>query len=84
MCGASEEVISRIKDSAVTDEMLSIFACAGLKDKVMAEVMLSIEDHLARRVGSMDAGVIVFSKVHGVLGMTEKAAGLLRKIREEN
>ena len=84
ICGASPDITAKIMDSAVTDDMLSILACAGLKDKVMAEVMLSIEENLARRVGSMDAGVMTFSKVHGVLGMTEKAAGLLRKIREEN
>ena len=83
-CGASTEVIGRIMDSAVTDDMLTILDGAGLRESVMASMTRKTEEQLEqRRFGAITVGAITFSKVYGVLGATAHADALLKKIREE-
>jgi len=84
MCGASAEVVRKIMDSAMTDDMLAILEEAGLRQTVMASVMERMHFHLTHRsVGSMTVGAATFSNVHGILGKTADADQLLEQIRKE-
>ncbi len=84
MCGASAEVVGKIMDSAMTDDMLAILDEAGLRQTVMASVMARMHFHLIHRpVGTMQVGAATFSNIHGILGRTEMADELLEKIRKE-
>lgn len=84
MCGASAEVVRKIMDSAMTDDMLAILEEAGLRQTVMASVMARMHFHLTHRpVGTMQVGAATFSNVHGILGRTEAADELLEQIRKE-
>lgn len=84
MCGASAEIVRRIMDSAMTDDMLSILDGAGLRRAVMESVMERVNFHLSHRpIGAMRAGAITFSNVYGVLGRTEAADSLLGQIKSE-
>jgi len=84
MCGASAEVVRRIMDSAMTDDMLAILEEAGLRQTVMDSVMSRMHFHLNHRpIGNMTVGAATFSNVHGILGKTENADTLLEQIRKE-
>ena len=84
VCGAQPELIQRITDSAMTDDMLSILDEAGLRQSVMDSVTHKTEEQLRHRLsGGMVMGAISFSKTYGVLGMTQEAETILDKIREE-
>ena len=84
MCGASADMVRRIMDSAMTDDMLAILEEAGLRQTVMDSIMNRMHFHLTHRpVGNMTVGAATFSNVHGILGKTENTDTLLEKIREE-
>lgn len=84
MCGASAETVRRIMNSTMTDDMLAILEEEGLRQDVMDSIMERINFHLTHRpVGVMTVGAVTFSNVHGVLGKTEAADGLLEQIRRE-
>ncbi len=84
MCGASADVVRKIMDSAMTDDMLAILEEAGLRKTVMDSIMNRMHFHLTHRpVGNMTVGAATFSNVHGILGKTENADTLLEQIRKE-
>lgn len=84
MCGASADVIQRIMDSAMTDDMMAILEEAGLRQRVMESVMERMNFHLTHRpVGNMRVGAATFSNVYGILGKTASADELLEQIRSE-
>ena len=84
MCGASAEIVQRIMDSAMTDDMLAILDEAGLQQNVMDSIMHRMHFHLTHRpVGNMIVGAATFSNVHGILGKTADADQLLEQIRKE-
>ena len=85
MCGADAETVSCLMDSAVTDDMLAILDRKGLQKAVMESIMQRMDFHLKHRsIGSMQAGIITFSNVYGVLGATPDAAAILKQIRNES
>ncbi|MBQ5341862.1 MAG: cobalt-precorrin-6A synthase, partial [Oscillospiraceae bacterium] len=84
MCGASRETVSRLMDSAMTDDMLAILDESGLREQVMQSIMERTDLLLKHRpLGSMNRAVISFSKEYGVLGMTEQAQDIIEVIRKE-
>lgn len=84
MCGASSETVKRIMDSATTDDMLSILFDVGLGEKAMESIIYKIGFHLsARQSGSFKVGAVTFSKIYGLLGMTEGAKEILESIKKE-
>ena len=84
MCGASADVVRRIMDSAMTDDMLAILEEAGLRQTVMDSIMNRMHFHLNHRpIGNMTVGAATFSNVHGILGKTADADQLLGQIRKE-
>ncbi len=85
LSGAGNETVTRIMDSAMTDDMLRLIDADGLKDDVMRSIMRKIEFQLTQRhLGTMRAGVIAFSNVYGILGMTGDAKEILRDIQGDN
>lgn len=85
MCGASKEVIQKIMDSTMTDDMVAILEEVGLREKVMDSIMTRMQFHFTHRFhGTMQIGVIMFSNVCGILGQTKGAEELLEKIRKED
>lgn len=85
LSGAGNETVARIMDSAMTDDMLRLIDADGLKDDVMRSIMRKIEFQLTQRhLGTMRAGVITFSNVYGILGMTGDAKEILRDIQGDN
>ena len=84
MCGASDEVVRKIMDSAMTDDMLSILEKAGLRETVMKSITDKIEFHLSNRhLGQMQAAAVTFSKVTGMLGCTGHSEEILQIVRKE-
>lgn len=85
-CGAPAEVVRRIMDSAMTDDMLSILEEAGLREAVMAGVTERIGFHLGHQktIGALRTGAVTFSNVYGILGETDEARSLLDDIRKES
>ena len=85
LSGAGNETVARIMESATTDEMLRLLDEAGLKDAVTRSIMRKLEFQLTRRFpGPMRAGVITFSNVYGILGMTGDAEKILKNIQGDN
>ena len=85
LSGAGNETVAQIMDSAMTDDMLRLLDSEGLKDAVMRSIMRKIEFQLTQRhLGAMRAGVITFSNVYGILGMTGDAEEILRNIQGDN
>ena len=85
MCGAPAEIVRRIMDSAMTDDMLAILDEAGLRHAVMAGIMERMEFHLTHQktIGSLLTGAVTFSNVCGILGKTGSADAILERIRKE-
>ncbi|MGN1074740.1 MAG: cobalt-precorrin-5B (C(1))-methyltransferase CbiD [Eubacteriales bacterium] len=84
LCGAPAEVVRRIMDSAMTDDMLAILEEAGLRQAVTESVMERVHAQLTSHpYGALRAGAAVFSKVYGLLGKTEPADEILEHIRKE-
>ena len=84
MCGADRETVTALMDSAMTDDMLAILDKAELREAVMQSILKSIGTQLENRhLAPMAAGVITFSKVHGILGGTLGARKILDAVRKE-
>ena len=85
MCGAPAEVVRRIMDSAMTDDMLAILDGAGLRQPVMDSLMARMDFQLTHQktIGRMTVGAVTFSNIYGILGKTPGADELLQRIREE-
>lgn len=81
MCGAGPDVVKRVMDSVMTDEMLAILDEAGIMQAVMDSVMMRIKTQLEARRYALETGVIMFSNKYGLLGKTEGADRLLEKLR---
>ena len=79
LVGADKDVVEQIMAAATTDAALDALKACGLDGQTMNSVMKSLADKLAHRVaGRLQVEAIVFSNVHGVLGMTPGAAELSR------
>ena len=79
LVGAPQEVVEQVMNSATTDAALDAIRACGLADAAMASLMRCLADKLDHRVGgALQVEAIVFSNVHGVLGMTLGAQSLAR------
>ena len=76
LAGASCAAIADIMDAATTDAALDVMRREGLLERAMASMTLRLGEHLARRGGDMVAEAVVFSQVHGIVGMTAGAKAL--------
>ena len=80
LSGASQECITRIMEAATTDAAVDILDAAGLREASMKTLVAAIAKHLAQRAGStLRTEVIVFSNVHGLLGISPGAYELAER-----
>lgn len=79
LVGASQQVVEQIMAAATTDAALDVLKECGLDQATMASLMRNLADKLNHRVaGRLQVEAIVFSNVHGVLGMTPGAEALAK------
>lgn len=78
--GARREAVERIMAAATTDAALDILAEENLLEPVMKAVVERIAYHVHRRVhDAASIEIVMFSKVHGLLGMTDGAQDLMKE-----
>ena len=83
MNGADAAVVREIMDCINTTEAMEILRMEKLIEPVMESVMKRIEFFLKNRAGEeLEIGVILFSTEDGILGKSENADELLKKIQE--
>lgn len=83
MNGADAAVVREIMDCINTTEAMEILRREKLIEPVMESVMKRIEFFLKNRVGEeLEIGVILFSTEDGILGKSENADELLKKVQE--
>lgn len=81
LLGAPVSLLSQMMESVTTDDALKHLQEAGLREQVMERLMERMEFYVNHRVqGSLEIGVITFSKVYGILGQTKKVPKLAGKI----
>ena len=74
LVGASQDAVRQVMAAATTDAALDVLIDAGLKDAAMRSLMVNLADKLNHRAaGAFQIEAIVFSNVHGVLGLTAGA-----------
>ena len=83
MNGADAAVVREIMDCINTTEAMEILRREKLIEPVMESVMKRIEFFLKNRAGEeLEIGAILFSTEDGILGKSENADELLKKIQE--
>jgi len=83
MNGADAAVVREIMDCINTTEAMEILRRENLVKPVMESVMKRIEFFIKNRAGEeLKIGVILFSTEDGILGKSENADELLKKIQE--
>ena len=84
LSGAPLPLLQRMMECVTTDDALKYLKEAGYLEKVMGRLMDKMEFYVNQRAqGSLETGVITFSKVYGVLGQTVHIDGLVEKIGEQ-
>ena len=81
--GVDAEHIREILDCAACDDAVRILRECGRDAPTLARVTERALFHLSHRADGMEAGLLMFSKEYGVLGQSENAPALLKKIMEE-
>ena len=81
--GVDAEHNREILDCAACDDAVRILRECGRDAPALARVTERALFHLAHRADGMEVGLLMFSKEYGVLGQSENAPALLKKIMEE-
>lgn len=80
--GAEPECVQKLLECITTTEALELLKQKGLLSQVMERVMQRIAFHLNNRAGErLQVEAILFSLEEGILGKTERADQLLKKIK---
>ena len=82
-CGADAESVREILDCAACDDAVRLLREHGLERAALARVTDRVLFHLSHRAPGLETGALMFSKEYGVLGQSENAPALLKKITEE-
>ena len=78
ICGAGQETCQDLMRQATTDGCLEVLEAAGLRKPVMESLLDEIQRVLERRCAdACRVGAVLFSNVHGLLGMTAEAKRML-------
>ena len=81
--GADAARIREMLDCAACDDAVRILRECGRDAPALARVTERALFHLSHRADGMEVGLLMFSKEYGVLGQSENAPALLKKIMEE-
>lgn len=74
LCGASAETVEKLMGCATTDAAADILKNAGVFEETAKRVTEAVNARLQRKAaGDFRMGVIIFSKVHGLFGITDGA-----------
>ncbi len=82
-CGLGRARIREMLDCAACDDALRILKEEGVFEETLALLLARMEGNLRHRAGEeLEAGVLTFSNVYGVLGESANARELLKKAME--
>ena len=82
--GAELSLLHSIMDCVTTDEAVTLLKQAGILREVMDILLAKIEFYMQKRVfDGIQIGAVIFSNMHGLLGMTKEAETLIDCIRNE-
>ena len=81
-CGISPGAAQAMLSAVTCDEAIRIAREAGVMEPMLKRVTALAWEHLARRAGELSIGLIIFSKIYGVLGQSENAQALLQHFQE--
>ncbi len=81
-CGVSPVAAQAMLSAVTCDEAIRIAREAGVMEPMLERVTALAWEHLARRAGELPVGLIIFSKIYGVLGQSENAQALLKHVQE--
>ncbi|MFA6869858.1 MAG: cobalt-precorrin-5B (C(1))-methyltransferase CbiD [Methanomethylophilus sp.] len=81
LAGARIDTVKSIMGCISTDDALEVLEKAGVQKDVIDLILPKIEFHMNHRTGGrIVCGAVVFSSEYGMLGMTESAPGLIKKL----
>ncbi|MCR4943572.1 MAG: cobalt-precorrin-5B (C(1))-methyltransferase CbiD [Clostridium sp.] len=85
LAGADTRVLKEVMNSVTTDDALKILNENNLMEATMKNVTDKIEFYLNNRAkgSNLEIAVIVFSNVFGVLGETDNAKQMIKKINKK-
>lgn len=84
LLGTDASMIRQIRECATTEAMLERLTEWELREKVMEELLRSIERHVTKKTGdNVVCGAVVFSEQYGCLGQTPEAGELLGWQKEQ-
>ena len=76
--GGSRELIEKIMDAKTTDACVELLLSEGLMQGTIERIINSAQSHLEYRVaGKYSIGVIMYSNIYGLLGMSESAKNII-------
>ena len=81
--GAPTETVAEILSCVACDDVLRVLRETEYYEKTLARMTDRVAFHLQYRGNEMETGALLFSKEYGVLGKTENAEELLKRITEE-
>ena len=80
--GAPPERLGELLECVACDDALRILREAGVYRETLERVTEKAAFHLSARAGEgLEVGAVLFSKAYGLLGRTENAEGLLKRIQ---
>ena len=78
LAGGELPLLKGLMDCATTDACLALLTQHGLREPVMRSLTEAVSRHVCERAGdACRTGVLLFSNVYGLLGMSETAEELL-------
>ena len=84
LAGGDGALLRRILDCPTTDAALDLLMEQGLRETVMAGVLAQADRYLERRTkGAFTVGTVMFSNVHGDLGVSPGGQRILERWGEE-
>lgn len=82
--GGTSSQVRTVMNCTTCDEILALFTNWGIRDRVMASVMNSINEYGSiRSKGRINFGVALFSEEFGLLGQTTGTKNVLVKVSQE-
>ena len=81
--GVPAETVAEILGCVACDDVLRILQETVFYEETLSRVTNRVAFHLQHRGSKMETGALLFSKEYGILGKSENAEDLLKRITEE-
>ena len=80
LCGGDIKTVERIMDAATTDECVAAIRECGIERAVMDRIISAAQKHVKRWASDdVEIGILIYSNVYGVLGMSPEAEKIIEK-----